>query len=192
MKDADRIVEVFLDHDGEIRPVGRMRCTPARRRERVLFEYDPSWIVRQDHFAIDQGLPVVAGPFQPAHDAEKFPVLGDSAPDNWGRSLMQRRERRQGIREGRAPRTLFETDYVLGVADVSRIGALRLRWLGDEEFQAPVREGVPGHIALARLMDAARRIDAGEDRDEDLDLILAPGASLGGTRPRCSVYDVEG
>lgn len=113
-----------------------------------------------------------------------FPALGDSAPDNWGRALMRRR----AAREERPVRTLFETDYLMGASDVSHIGAFRLRWRGDADYAAPIQDGVLGYIALQCLLDAVGRVEAGEERDEDLDLIFAPGASLGDARPKCSVY----
>src|SRR3546814_5322030 len=75
-----------------------------------------------------------------------FGSIGDSAPDTWGRRLMQRAERRLAEREGRAVRTLAESDYLLGVADETRLGALRFRWAGEEVFQAPIPAGFPALI----------------------------------------------
>ena len=189
---AERVVEIDIELDGAMVPVGTMRCVPSRARETVVFEYSDDWLNRPERFAIDQGVPLSPGPFVPSGNGEMFPALGDSAPDNWGRALMRRRERRRAAREERPVRTLFETDYLMGVSDVSRIGALRLRWRGDADYAAPIQDGVPGYIALQRLLDAVGRFEAGEERDEDLDLIFAPGASLGGARPKCSVYDVQG
>lgn len=189
---AERVVEIDIELGGIMVPVGGMRCVPSRARETVVFEYANDWLKRPERFAIDQGVPLSPGPFVPSGNGEMFPALGDSAPDNWGRALMRRRERRRAVREERPVRTLFETDYLMGVSDVSRIGAMRFRWLGETDYAAPIQDGVPGYVALQRLLTAARRIEAGEERDEDLDLIFAPGASLGGARPKCSVYDVKG
>lgn len=105
---------------------------------------------------------------------------------------MQRAERRLAEREGRAVRTLTESDYLLGVADETRLGALRFRWSGDEMFQAPMRAGVPALIELGRLLQITERILRDEETDEDLQLILAPGSSLGGARPKASVIDQHG
>ena len=69
---------------------------------------------------------------------------------------MQRAERRLAAREGRAVRTLFDSDYLLGVADTTRLGALRFRWVGDNAFQAPTRVGVPALIELRRLLQITR------------------------------------
>ena len=105
---------------------------------------------------------------------------------------MQRAERRLAEREGRAVRTLTEADYLLGVSDVSRLGALRFRRAGEVEFQSPAVAGVPPLIELGRLLQATERILREEETDEDLQLIFAPGSSLGGARPKASVMDQHG
>jgi serine/threonine-protein kinase HipA len=105
---------------------------------------------------------------------------------------MQRAERRRAEKEGRAVRTLTESDYLLGVADETRLGALRFSWSGDEVFQAPIQAGVPTLINLGRLLQVTERILRDEETDEDLQLIFAPGSSLGGARPKASVIDQHG
>ena len=132
------------------------------------------------------------GVFPPPPGQSIFGSIGDSAPDTWGRRLMQRAERRRADRDGRAVRTLTESDYLLGVSDETRLGALRFRWVGDETFQAPTRAGVPALIELGRLLQITERILRDEETDEDLQLIFAPGSSLGGARPKASVIDQHG
>jgi serine/threonine-protein kinase HipA len=105
---------------------------------------------------------------------------------------MQRAERRLAERERRAVRTLVESDYLLGVADETRLGALRFRWVGEDVFRAPSRAGVPALIELGRLLQITERILRAEETDEDLQLIFAPGSSLGGARPKASVIDQHG
>ena len=99
---------------------------------------------------------------------------------------MQRAERRLADRESRAVRTLAESDYLLGVTDATRLGALRFRSRGEQIFQAPIRAGVPALIELGRLLQLTERILRDEETDEDLQLIFAPGSSLGGARPKVS------
>lgn len=100
---------------------------------------------------------------------------------------------RQAEREGRAVRTLLESDYLLGVSDETRLGALRFRWVGETGFQAPPRNGgVPPLIRLGDLLQASDRIMRDEETDEDLQLIFAPGSSLGGARPKASIIDQHG
>lgn len=130
--------------------------------------------------------------FHPGEGREMFGSIGDSAPDIWGRRLMQRGERRAARDEGRSPHTLHEADFLLGVSDISRLGALRFRRADDDDFQKPVGEGVPGFIQLGRLLESAQRIERDEETDEDLNLIFAPGSSLGGARPKASIIDAHG
>ncbi|WP_342234475.1 hypothetical protein [Inquilinus sp. OTU3971] len=105
---------------------------------------------------------------------------------------MQRAERRLAERESRAVRILAESDDLLGVVDESRLGALRFRRVGEETFLAPVRAGVPALIELGGLLQITERSLRDEETDEDLQLILAPGSSLGGARPKVSVIDQHG
>ena len=182
-------VEVFLAWKGQNRRLGLMRRIPGRDRETVSFEYDQSWIDSKERFSIDPALAIGLGTFFPPARGEMFGTIGDSAPDSWGRNLMRRRERRQAEAEGRRARTLQEVDYLLGVSDETRLGALRFRWEGEDIFQAPQDTAVPGTIELGRLLGASRRILRGEETDEDLLLIFAPGSSLGGARPKASIVD---
>src|ERR1700761_5110474 len=185
-------VEVYIDLDGTPRPVGLLRRYASRREETVTFEYDETWLADDERFSIEPALALTRGVFPPPPDQPIFGSIGDSAPDTWGRRLMQRAERRQAEREGRRVRTLGELDYLLGVADETRLGALRFRWSGEDEFQAPVPTGVPALIELGRLLQITERILRDEETDEDLQLIFAPGSSLGGARPKASVIDQHG
>lgn len=185
-------VEVHIDLDGQVRPLGILYRRASRRGEAVTFEYHKSWLGDASRFSIEPALTLTAGAFPPQAGQPMFGSMGDSAPDTWGRRLMQRAERRMAAREGRQVLTLSELHYLLGVADETRLGALRFRWQGDETFQAPVREGVPALIELGRLLQITERIERDEETDADLQLIFAPGSSLGGARPKASVIDQQG
>ncbi|QIB66875.1 type II toxin-antitoxin system HipA family toxin [Kineobactrum salinum] len=185
-------VEVHIDLEGQVRRLGLLRRQMSRRSETVTFEYDPAWLEDANRFSIEPALTLTAGTFPPQAGQAIFGSIGDSAPDTWGRRLMQRAERRLAEREGRQVHTLGELHYLLGVADETRLGALRFRWSGEEVFQAPVREGVPALVELGRLLQISERIDRDEETDEDLRLIFAPGSSLGGARPKASVIDQYG
>ena len=184
--------EVHIDIEGRTRRVGLARRNVVRSAETVVFEYAAEWLANPDRFSIEPALALTRGAFAPPPDRAIFGSIGDSAPDAWGRRLMQRAERRQATREGRAVRTLTESDYLLGVSDETRLGALRFRWAGDEVFQATTRRGVPALIELGRLLQVTERILRDEETDEDLQLIFAPGSSLGGARPKASVIDQHG
>src|SRR5204862_4089502 len=110
-------------------------------------------------------LHLTRGGFAPPPGQAIFGSIGDSAPDTWGRRLMQRAKRRLAEREGRAIRTLAESDYLLGVTDEIRLGALRFRGAGDDAFQAPIRAGVPALIELDRLLQVTERILRDEEAD---------------------------
>lgn len=185
-------VEVHIDLEGKVRRLGLLRRQMSRRSETVTFEYDADWLQDASRFSIEPALKLTAGTFPPQGGQALFGSIGDSAPDTWGRRLMQRAERRMAQREGRQLRTLGELHYLLGVADETRLGALRFRWSGEDVFQAPAHDAVPALIELGRLLQITERIDRDEETDEDLQLIFAPGSSLGGARPKASVMDQHG
>ncbi|MDT8292204.1 HipA domain-containing protein [Roseomonas mucosa] len=184
--------EVHIDLEGRTRRIGLARSNRTRGTETILFEYDDAWLADPDRFSLEPALLLTRGAFAPPAGLMVFGSIGDSAPDTWGRRLMQRAERRKAGQEGRAVRTLAESDYLLGVADVTRLGALRFRWTGENLFQSPIRTGVPALVDLGRLLRITERILRDEETDEDLQLIFAPGSSLGGARPKASVIDHHG
>lgn len=184
--------EVHIDLAGQIRRVGLARSNRVRGAETILFAYDNTWLQYPGRFSLEPALALTRGSFAPPDGLATFGSIGDSAPDTWGRRLMQRAERRLAERESRAVRTLTESDYFLGVADETRLGALRFRRVGDEVFQAPTHIGVPTLIELGRLFQITERILRDEETDEDLQLIFAPGSSLGGARPKASVINQHG
>jgi serine/threonine-protein kinase HipA len=185
-------VEVHISLEGRTRPIGLARSNRARGAETILFEYDDAWLTDSDRFSLEPALALTRGTFAPRTGLATFGSIGDSAPDSWGRRLMQRSERRLAAREGRAVRTLVESDYLLGVADETRLGALRFRRPGEALFQAPIRIGVPALVELGRLLQITERVLRDVETDEDLQLIFAPGSSLGGARPKTSVIDQHG
>lgn len=184
--------EVHIDLNGRTRQLGMARSNRARGTETVLFEYAATWLSAPERFSLEPALALTRGAFAPVPGQAIFGSIGDSAPDTWGRRLMQRAERRQAERERRVVRTLLESDYLLGVADEARLGALRFRRQNEALFQAPIRAGVPALIELGRLLQITERILRDEETDEDLQLIFAPGSSLGGARPKASVIDQHG
>lgn len=184
--------EVHLSVQDDTRPVGRARANRVRGKETVLFEYADAWLRGEGGFALAPALPLTRGGFAPPAGQVIHAALGDSAPDTWGRRLMQRAERRQAEKEHRAVRTLMESDYLLGVADETRLGALRFRHPDDTAFLAPRLSGVPALVELGRLLQITERLLRDEETDEDLQMIFAPGSSLGGARPKASVIDQHG
>ena len=189
----DREAFVYMDLQAEPILVGRLWSRIRKGRESASFEYDPSWLAHAKRFALEPALTLAPGSFHTPPEKALFGAIGDSAPDRWGRVLMRRGERRRAEREGRTPRTLFEADYLLLVDDVARQGALRFKSELDGPFLAP-DDGmqIPPLIELPRLLSAAERVTNEHEDAEDLRLLIAPGSSLGGARPKASVRDLDG
>jgi serine/threonine-protein kinase HipA len=188
----DREVHVHADLNGTPQLVGRMYAHVRGRRETATFEYDAAWLDHDERYALEPALQLGPGPFQVGADKQLFGSLGDSAPDRWGRMLMRRAERRRAAAAGTAPRTLFEIDYLLEVNDETRQGALRFADRPGGPFLAQGGTPVPPLVDLPRLLSAVDRIADENEDDEDLRLLIAPGSSLGGARPKASVREPGG
>ncbi|HEX5206626.1 MAG TPA: HipA domain-containing protein [Steroidobacteraceae bacterium] len=185
-------IEVHIDFTPGLKRVGTLHRHARRGGEAISFEYHSDWLADPARFSLEPALVLGRGAFVPADHQLIFGSIGDSAPDTWGRRLMQRAERRRAERDGRALHALQELDYLLGVSDISRLGALRFRNAGSETFQSPTAGGVPKLVDLGRLLGVTERILREEETDEDLQMIFAPGSSLGGARPKASVVDQHG
>jgi serine/threonine-protein kinase HipA len=168
--------------------VGTIYRELHRGVERISFRHDARWLASPGAFALDPELYLDERTCAPARGGI-FGAFADSAPDRWGRMLLQRKERRSAEAEKRSPRTLSELDYVLGVSDVSRQGALRFRAGG---AFVSASDGVPPLMRLRALLEAAKRVEASQELEADLALILDPGSSLGGARPKASIVDLDG
>lgn len=188
---TDRTLLVFVDLDSVPHLVGRLWSRRARNRESATFEYDTTWLANPARFALEPALALGGGPQHTQQGRALFGAFGDSAPDRWGRRLIQRQERRQAEREGRAPRSLGEADYLLGVGDIARQGALRFKETENGPFLGDGKV-IPPLVRLGDLLNAAARVETDTEDDEDLRLILAPGSSLGGARAKASVLDRDG
>lgn len=189
---STRQIEVHVDLMGTVHRVGTLWAQAIRGKDKAAFEYDSAWLDNPMRFSLEPALKVGEGQFVPNDQRAMFSSIGDSAPDTWGRRLMQRAERCQAKKDGRTVRTLMEPDYLLGVADVARLGALRFRELG-EEFMSPLRlPVVPAFVELPRLLSVTQRVLRNEETHEDILLLFAPGSSLGGARPKASIRDMEG
>ena len=186
-------VFVYVDIAGAPSLAGRLWARTRKAKESVTFEYDPDWLKSADRFSLEPALMLGPGPFHTPSDKPLFGAIGDSAPDRWGRVLMRRAERRRAEHAGETPRTLMEIDYLLMVDDESRHGALRFAHdVGGPFLAGHGTTRIPPFIELPRLLSAAERVVGDADSDDDLRLLLAPGSSLGGARPKASVRDRDG
>ena len=188
-------LDVWLDCD--LCPMQRLG-TLAHDRGQVRFHYDKTWLTQQDiAFAIDPQLTLDAGPFFPKPDAGNFGVFLDSSPDRWGQTLMRRREALQAKDEKRVARTLYSWDFLLGVQDITRQGALRFRFPDSDTFLANEALAAPAVTSLAELAAIAKEltrkhIDNLDQLRRCLAVLVAPGASLGGARPKANFCDKAG
>lgn len=187
----DRLIYVHVDLDNEPVLVGRLWSRLRRDRESATFEYDGGWLQRSDRFSLEPALTLGEGPHHTERGKALFGAIGDSAPDRWGRVLMRRAERQNAEKEGRVPRTLLEADFLLMVDDEARQGALRFSLEPGGPFLALHEDAkrIPPLLQLGRLLSASEKVVDEADSDEDLRLLLAPGSSLGGARPKASVRD---
>jgi serine/threonine-protein kinase HipA len=188
----NREIEVFVDLDGTPYLVGRLWSRANKGRESASLEYDKDWIRSKLRFPLEPMLTLDAGTHHTAPGKALFGAIGDSAPDRWGRALMKRAERKTAERDGRMPRTLMEIDFLLMVDDRIRQGALRFKEAGAPDFLSGSERAIPPLIELPKLLDASERVVEDRDSDEDLRLLLAPGSSLGGARPKAAVTDTDG
>jgi serine/threonine-protein kinase HipA len=196
MSAARQTIDVWADWEalGGAARVGTLHATPARGHEVFSFEYADTWLAAGHTTPLDPNLPVVRGvQYVPAPRAS-FGAFLDSSPDRWGRVLMQRREAQLAREEKRSLRRLTEADYLLGVFDGHRMGALRYR-IGDGPFLDNNAElASPPWTSLGDLEHASLRLEReGAERDPKyskwLRMLIAPGRSLGGARPKASVLD---
>ena len=185
---TDRELLVYVELDGGPQLVGRLWARSRKGRESATFEYDRSWLKHPARFPLEPALVLGHGPQHTAAGRQIFGAIGDSSPDRWGRLLIQRDERRKAREAKREPHTLNEVDYLIAVGDIARQGALRFTEKEGGPFLATGTQ-IPPLVRLAALLDASLRVSADSGTDEDLRLLLAPGSSLGGARPKASVID---
>ena len=190
MSDTEALVYVDLAAAPTL--VGRLWSRARKGRESATFEYDKTWLEHPERFALEPALTLGPGPQHTEADKALFGALGDSAPDRWGRVLMRRAERKLALHEGRAARAPREIDFLLMVDDEVRQGALRFAQNPDGPFLAAGADRIPPVVNLPRLLAATERVADDKDTDEDLRLLLAPGSSLGGARPKAAVRERGG
>ena len=183
-------IEVHIDWGNRTLMVGRCRYFTRGEKQSSVFEYADEWLENPCSFSIDpENLPLRNGAFYTSSDKSALPgALRDSAPDRWGRQLIRRASDKAGNR-----RALSEIDYLLGVGDHTRIGALRYRREGGDSFESVTGNlRVPPLIQLPALINAADAIHANRETGKDLRLLLNEGSPLGGARPKSAVQNKDG
>lgn len=169
----------------------------AHDRGQVRFQYDKAWLKSPHAFALDPHLTLGDQAYFPKPELGNFGIFLDSSPDRWGQTLMKRREALQAKDEARPPRTLYAWDYLIGVQDATRQGALRFRLAGTTEFLGNEKMAAPPVTSLRELEQIAtqltsKRIDDLGTLRHWLAVLVAPGASLGGARPKANFLEQDG
>lgn len=184
-------VQVYVAVGGGDVLAGTLYSHRRRGLESATFTYTSTYLGTPGAYALDPELPLTSGALQTRVGRALFGALTDCAPDRWGRTLLTRREAALARADGRATRTLGEIDYLLGVRDDLRQGALRFR-AGADEFLASDDTGVPALTDLPALLDLAARADSDTADLADLQRLIRVGSSLGGARPKAHVLDNNG
>lgn len=193
-----REVHVYADWQDMETPIymGVLHAERLRGKELFSFEFDKNWLRAPYAQLLDPDLQLYSG-IQYLGNQEKrnFGLFHDSSPDRWGRILMRRREAGMARLEKRPEQPLFETDYLLGVYDAHRSGGLRYKLDPDGAFLNDNKEmASPPWTSIRELEQISLRLEEDDSVDDPeymkwLNMLVAPGSSLGGARPKASVVD---
>lgn len=195
-----REVFVYAQWQGMTDPVlmGILRSELLRGKEVFSFEYNDVWLQSAYGQTLDPDLGLYSGMHYLNENKPNFGLFMDSSPDRWGRVLMRRREAALARRDGRSVQPLFETDYLLGVFDAHRMGALRFKLDPDGPFLNDNRDlATPPWTSIRELEEISLRLEEDDVVNDPeylnwLNILLAPGSSLGGARPKASILDPTG
>lgn len=195
-----RLIYVYAHWLGMDDPLsmGKLYSERLKGNEVFSFEYDDSWLQNGPSQLLDTSLQLYSGLHYLSEGGKNFGIFLDSSPDRWGRVLMRRREAALARRENRPEQRLYETDYLLGVYDGHRMGALRFKIEEDGPFLDDNQAlASPPWAFIRDLEQISLRLEE-EDAINDpeylkwLSMLVAPGSSLGGARPKASIVDNDG
>lgn len=172
--------------------IGTLSAHFAKGKKAFSFEYDKQWLKSGNQFLLDPDIQLYSGQQFP-NGKENFGVFLDSMPDTWGRTLMKRRVAQQAKENNEKAATLYDIDYLLGVYDESRMGALRFKTKLDGPFLDNNNETpTPPWSSVRELQQAAKSFENDDNNEETkkwLAILMAPGSSLGGARPKANILD---
>lgn len=186
------VYENFRDVEPSL--VGNLYVEFIKGKERFSFEYTKEYLQSNNAMQIDPELPLTIGRLYPVNKTI-FGVFTDACPDRWGRLLMKRREVLEATKEERSVKELYENDFLFGVYDDSRMGALRFKLDIDGDFLNSNKDLlVPPLDSLRKLESASLEFEKDENlvNDKWLKQLIYPGSSLGGARPKANVIDENG
>lgn len=183
-------VEAIVDQFGECTVVGRLASSFRGKAPSATFKYNDAWLADPHAYPLDPELPLVPGAHRPEPGQSMFRAFFDSDPDRWGHRMIERLNDRKPTKSETPP--LTEYDYVVGVRDDLRLGAVRFRTPGSETFLAPSKSQVPHVSQLPRQLDLAAKVENDEADLDDLDEIIHASSGLGGARPKAHAINREG
>ncbi|MPS65496.1 type II toxin-antitoxin system HipA family toxin [Chryseobacterium sp.] len=187
-------IYVYAHWLGLAEPVllGILSAHQAKGRKAFSFEYDKNWLKSNAQRLIDPDIQFYSGQQFP-NNKENFGIFLDSMPDTWGRTLMKRREIQLAKSKGENPKTLYDIDYLLGVFDETRMGAFRFKLDPNGDFlDNDSEKSTPPWSTVRELQQAVVHYENDTDNEainKWLKVLIAPGSSLGGARPKANVLD---
>lgn len=189
-------IYVYADWIGLNGPIeiGVLSAHFAKAKKAFSFEYNKEWLEKGLYQLLDPDIEFYSGPQFPV-DKENFGIFLDSMPDTWGKTLMKRREAQDARARNEKAKTLYEIDYLLGVYDQSRMGALRFKTdregpFLDNDNQNPT----PPWSSLGDLQEAVNQLESDTQNvaiRQWIAVLIAPGSSLGGARPKANILDQD-
>ena len=189
-------IYVYADWVGMEEPkiIGVLSAQQAKGKKAFSFEYDTIWLKTGQKFLLDPDITLFPGSQYP-YQKENFGIFLDSMPDTWGRTLMKRRAAQWARENNIKTPTLYDIDFLLGVYDASRMGALRFKTDPNGDFLDNNKTTpTPPWSSIRELQVAAENIEDDKDNDEVkkwLSILIAPGSSLGGARPKANILDTD-
>ena len=174
--------------------IGILSAHRAKGRKAFSFEYNKGWISSSEQFMLDPDIAWYSGQQYPI-EKETFGIFMDSMPDTWGRTLMQRRAALIAKEANKTTPKLYDIDFLLGVFDECRSGALRYKLDLNGPFLDDTADyPTPPWSSVGKLQSAAEQIESGssfKDLNKWLAILIAPGSSLGGARPKANILDKQ-
>jgi len=175
--------------------IGILSAHQGKGRKSFSFEYDKNWLKGKNVFLLDPDIGFYSGPQFPLKK-ENFGVFLDSMPDTWGRTLMKKRAAQIAKIHGKTATVLHDFDFLLGVADSGRMGALRFKLDPEGSFlDDDTNSPIPPWTSVGELQHIAGLVESDQDTRELnkwLIMLMAPGSSLGGARPKANIFDKTG
>lgn len=174
--------------------IGILSAQQAKGKKAFSFEYNSDWLKSEQKFLLDPDIQLYGGPQYP-NQKENFGIFLDSMPDTWGRTLMKRRAAQLAKENNEKAPTLYDIDFLLGVYDESRMGALRFKTDPNGDFLDNNKTAsTPPWSSIRELQNAAYIFENDTENEEVnrwLTVLIAPGSSLGGARPKANVLDAD-